>query len=302
MSEGGQRDPAPGLGYRGYRPGLVAFAAAYASAGRAEDVVQECLVRAWEALGASTAEIHLRPWLYTIVRNRALNAGRDEPRHEQVPEDFDGVATPAEIVLTREQLSAVVGAVRGLPQDPAQGPGSQRRGGTHPRPDRGRAGDDAGRCPPAHLSRPRRGPRRGRIARAAARRPGIDGGPLGVVRGCRRRRRVGGGIARRGRRPLRLRRRRRRAGRRQGGAGARRGDARRERRNRRRALAGAGPERARGAGRRKPVGRRAGRSRRRAGTGCGGRAGLTWRPASRSRRRRRRRAAGRARTRRTSRA
>jgi RNA polymerase sigma factor (sigma-70 family) len=101
---------------RRYRPGLVAFAAAYAPAGRAEDVVQECLVRAWEALGASTAEIHLRPWLYTIVRNRALNASRDARHHEEIPEDFDGVPTPAEIVLTREELSDVVGAVGRLPR------------------------------------------------------------------------------------------------------------------------------------------------------------------------------------------
>src|SRR5918997_6147962 len=71
---------------RRYRPGLVAFAAAYAPSDRVEDVVQESLLRAWGALGEATEEIHLKPWLYTIVRNRALNARRDAKTHEPLTE------------------------------------------------------------------------------------------------------------------------------------------------------------------------------------------------------------------------
>lgn len=105
---------------RRYRPGLVAFAAAYAPRDRIEDVVQESLVRSWRALGHATEEIHLKPWLYTIVRNRALNARRDAKPHEPLSEEIDGVPQPPDIVLEREELDAVVGAVNALPEQQRQ--------------------------------------------------------------------------------------------------------------------------------------------------------------------------------------
>lgn len=70
------REPAFEEIVRRYRAGLVAFAAAYAPSDRVEDVVQESLVRAWDALRASTSEIRLRPWLYTIVRNSIARDAR----------------------------------------------------------------------------------------------------------------------------------------------------------------------------------------------------------------------------------
>ena len=99
---------------RRYRPGLVAFAAAYRPPDP-EDVVQESLVRAWTALRDSTGEMHLKAWLYTIVRNRALNARRDTRVHEELPAEIDGVRQPSEIVLTNEELDRVVGVVAALP-------------------------------------------------------------------------------------------------------------------------------------------------------------------------------------------
>ena len=100
---------------RRYRPGLVAFAAAFAPQERAEDVVQESLVRSWSALRETESEIQLRPWLYTIVRNRALNARRDLRPHEPLDESVDGVPQPADIVLGNEELARVVAAVGTLP-------------------------------------------------------------------------------------------------------------------------------------------------------------------------------------------
>ena len=100
---------------RRYRPGLVAFAAAYAPAEQAEDVVQESFVRSWNALRSSTEEIRLKPWLYTIARNRALNARRDARPHAPLSDELDGVREPAEIALTNEELARVVGAVSALP-------------------------------------------------------------------------------------------------------------------------------------------------------------------------------------------
>jgi RNA polymerase sigma factor (sigma-70 family) len=101
---------------RRYRPGLVAFARAYAPGDRAEDVVQESLLSSWDALRESSSEIALKPWLYTIVRNRALNARRDNPVHQQLDESIDGVRQPGDIALANEELAEVVAAVRGLPE------------------------------------------------------------------------------------------------------------------------------------------------------------------------------------------
>ena len=68
---------------------------------------------------ASEAEVKLKPWLYTIVRNRALNDLRDEPAHEHLDESFDGVPQPPEVVARRERArGAGRGGSSGLP--PAQ--------------------------------------------------------------------------------------------------------------------------------------------------------------------------------------
>ena len=100
---------------RRYRAPLVAFAAAYGPPDP-EDVVQESLTRSWEALRESNTEMNLKPWLYTIVRNRALNARRDERPTQQLPEGLDGVPQPPEVVLERDELDRAVAAVAALPE------------------------------------------------------------------------------------------------------------------------------------------------------------------------------------------
>src|SRR3954470_16688107 len=100
---------------RRYRPQLVGFAGTIVTRDRAEDVVQEALVKAHGALGRGGSEINLRPWLYTIVRNRALNALRDEPAYEHLDENFDGVAQPPEVAARQEELAWLIAALRGLP-------------------------------------------------------------------------------------------------------------------------------------------------------------------------------------------
>ena len=99
---------------RRYRPALVAFAAAYGPPDP-EDVVQESLLRSWDALRESTGEMHLKSWLYTIVRNRALNARRDSRAHDELTEAIDGVPQPPEIALTNDELRRAVAAIIALP-------------------------------------------------------------------------------------------------------------------------------------------------------------------------------------------
>jgi RNA polymerase sigma factor (sigma-70 family) len=105
---------------RRYRPALVSFAGGIVPDRHAEDVVQEALTKAHSALGRSDAAINLRPWLYTIVRNRALNALRDEPAYDHLDENFDGVAQPPEVAARREELAALTARVRDLPDPQRQ--------------------------------------------------------------------------------------------------------------------------------------------------------------------------------------
>jgi RNA polymerase sigma factor (sigma-70 family) len=100
---------------RRYRAPLVAFAAMIVPAHRADDVVQDSLLRAIDALGSSDAEIQLRPWLFRIVRNQALNDLRDTPTHDELGAELEGVASPDEIAERREEIAALVGGLRALP-------------------------------------------------------------------------------------------------------------------------------------------------------------------------------------------
>src|SRR3954471_11171317 len=100
---------------RRYRPQLVGYAGGIVAEHSAEDVVQEALTRAHSALGRSDAEMNLRPWLYTIVRNGALNALRGEPVHVHLDENYDGVPQPPEVAARREELAALTARVKELP-------------------------------------------------------------------------------------------------------------------------------------------------------------------------------------------
>src|SRR5215213_1667056 len=101
---------------RRYRPRLVAFARGIVGPDRSEDVVQEAFLKAQSVIDSGDAEFEIRPWLYTVVRNRALNTLRDERTHEQLDPDFDGVRQPPEIASERARLRSLLTAVDALPE------------------------------------------------------------------------------------------------------------------------------------------------------------------------------------------
>ena len=80
-------------------PGLRAFGMSLAShADRADDLVQETLMKAWKHQDSFAVGTNLRAWLYTILRNEFYSQIR---KHRREVEDADGiyaskVATPAE--------------------------------------------------------------------------------------------------------------------------------------------------------------------------------------------------------------
>jgi RNA polymerase sigma factor (sigma-70 family) len=101
---------------RRYRKPLDRFAASFVG-GRSEDVTQDAFSKALLALRGTTAEIELRPWLYRIVRNTALNDLRDgPPPAEELGETIPGGRSAAVEVERREEIAELMERLRALPE------------------------------------------------------------------------------------------------------------------------------------------------------------------------------------------
>jgi RNA polymerase sigma factor (sigma-70 family) len=101
---------------RRYRRPLDRFAAAIVG-GRSEDVTQDAFSKALPALRGSEAEIELRPWLYRIVRNTALNELRDRaPVAEELAETLPGGLSTAAVAEAREELRDLMERLGALPE------------------------------------------------------------------------------------------------------------------------------------------------------------------------------------------
>jgi RNA polymerase sigma factor (sigma-70 family) len=83
----------------------------------AEDVVQEALLNAHRSIVAGTCPEHPRAWLFTIVRNAAVNAARGARTTEEIEERRHGSAdqTVPAAVEQSEWLDWLMGAVGELP-------------------------------------------------------------------------------------------------------------------------------------------------------------------------------------------
>jgi RNA polymerase sigma factor (sigma-70 family) len=100
-----------------YRRALLRYCTRILPEERAEDAVQQTFVRAYDAMRDGDAELRLRPWLYRIAHNTALNSLRDKGlRHEQLDDNFDGVERPDQAFERSMGLREVLGAVQDLPE------------------------------------------------------------------------------------------------------------------------------------------------------------------------------------------
>jgi RNA polymerase sigma-70 factor, ECF subfamily len=105
-----------------YQPRLVAHARQLLGGAHhdAEEVVQDAFVRALHALRADDREIALKAWLYTIVRNRALDVlRRPAPTTDIDPHAAvlrDGSCDPYERARRAEELDALVAGLKRLPE------------------------------------------------------------------------------------------------------------------------------------------------------------------------------------------
>lgn len=106
-----------------YREPLTGFARRMltGSGHDAEDVVQDAFIRAHRSLRATDRAMALKPWLYMIVRNRALDDLRtprrtteleDEGRHLTLVSSSD----PSEQAVARDELHRLVDEIGRLPE------------------------------------------------------------------------------------------------------------------------------------------------------------------------------------------
>jgi RNA polymerase sigma factor (sigma-70 family) len=84
----------------------------------AEDVLQEVLAAAFRAIVADQRDIHVRPWLYRIAKNRCLSKLRNGRGSNLAPLDedhADDAHTPVEAVVNRQRFRDLVEDVQALP-------------------------------------------------------------------------------------------------------------------------------------------------------------------------------------------
>jgi len=100
-----------------YRRALMRYVSRLLPPERAEDVVQQAFVKAYEAMRRDAAELNLKPWLYRIAHNGALNALRDRALvHAELDERIDGVERPEQALERALGLHELVVAVKALPE------------------------------------------------------------------------------------------------------------------------------------------------------------------------------------------
>ncbi|MBA3748185.1 MAG: sigma-70 family RNA polymerase sigma factor [Solirubrobacterales bacterium] len=105
-----------------YRAALTAFARRmlHGSGHDADDVIQDAFIRAYRGLRATDRPMALRPWLYMIVRNRALDALRT-PQRSDAYDDEMGMrpvadADPARRCEGRDEIRFIVSEIARLPE------------------------------------------------------------------------------------------------------------------------------------------------------------------------------------------
>ncbi len=102
-----------------YERALVRYASAIVGPASATDVVQETFLRLCNQK-REAVEPHLRAWLFTVCRNRALDMRRQKRFIEPTAEVFDVIPHPsdgpAETLLRKEAITRLLGALDTLPE------------------------------------------------------------------------------------------------------------------------------------------------------------------------------------------
>jgi RNA polymerase sigma factor (sigma-70 family) len=108
--------------HRRYHRQLTAFARRILSRSGhdADDIVQDAFIRAYRGLRVTDRPMALRPWLYMIVRNRALDELRSPPRAGAYDDEFMLNAVPtadaAQCAQERDEMRRLVAEIARLPE------------------------------------------------------------------------------------------------------------------------------------------------------------------------------------------
>jgi RNA polymerase sigma factor (sigma-70 family) len=100
-----------------YRRPLLRYLRRLLSDALAEDVVQATFINAWSSLRTGTEVRDLRPWLYRIAHNAAINSLKKVGEAmEEVPESAGGFATePAAELERRDEMQRALTSIAALP-------------------------------------------------------------------------------------------------------------------------------------------------------------------------------------------
>jgi RNA polymerase sigma factor (sigma-70 family) len=108
--------------HRRFHTALIAFARRMlrGSGHDPEDVVQDAFIRAYRGLRVTDRPMALRPWLYMIVRNRALDELRGPQRSEAYDDEIRMApvtdADPAHCFAQRVEMRELVAEIGRLPE------------------------------------------------------------------------------------------------------------------------------------------------------------------------------------------
>lgn len=99
-----------------HSPALLRYSGRLVSEDRAQDVVQQTFVRAYERITVGGGVDNIRPWLFRVAHNAALDALKDRAlQHVELDEGLNGVEQPDQVFERRQSLRDVVAAVNNLP-------------------------------------------------------------------------------------------------------------------------------------------------------------------------------------------
>ena len=98
-----------------YRAPLVSYCRRWLDAHRAEEVVQHTLMKAFLCVRDDARPLIVRPWLYRVAHNAALNAVEKKGSDwEQLDENYDGVPQPPQVAGQRARFLEIVGEIEAL--------------------------------------------------------------------------------------------------------------------------------------------------------------------------------------------
>ncbi len=105
--------------YECHGPALLAYLVGMVgSRARAEELLQEVMVAVWQAAPRFRGDSSVKTWLFTIARNRALNAIKRQRVEHPLDETMSGDSpSPADSAARALRADALHHALRALPAD-----------------------------------------------------------------------------------------------------------------------------------------------------------------------------------------